>query len=95
VAVLLVQWARHDERSARRDDRRADHDGDADLQAYNAMLRRLAVGNRPPVAESDCLPGHTNEVAQGAAVDVDRPTDPADGDVAAAQSVDRGPERAS
>ncbi|MCX6462619.1 MAG: cytochrome c oxidase assembly protein [Pseudonocardiales bacterium] len=95
VAVLLVQWARHDERSARRDDRRADHDGDADLQAYNAMLRRLAVGNRPPVAESDCLPGHTNEVAQGAAVDVDRPADPADGDVAAAQSIDRGPERAS
>ncbi|MGD9529640.1 cytochrome c oxidase assembly protein [Pseudonocardia sp.] len=47
VIALLVQWARLDERSARRDDRRAAADGDADLQAYNAMLRRLAAGDRP------------------------------------------------
>jgi putative copper resistance protein D len=53
VIALLVQWSRIDERSARRDDRRADADGDADLVAYNAMLRRLAAGNRPSVAESD------------------------------------------
>lgn len=44
VLALLVQWARLDERSARRDDRRADADGEADLEAYNAMLRRLATG---------------------------------------------------
>ena len=58
VIVLLVQWTRHDERSARRDDRRADQDGDSDLQAYNAMLRRLSTTGGPPVAESDCAPGH-------------------------------------
>jgi putative copper resistance protein D len=44
VVVMLVQWVRHDERAARRDDRRADADGDADLAAYNAMLSRLAAG---------------------------------------------------
>jgi putative copper resistance protein D len=59
VIALLVQWSRQDERSARRDDRRAENDGDADLTAYNAMLRRLADG-APLVAESDRGPGHTN-----------------------------------
>ncbi len=65
VIALLIQWSRHDERSARRDDRRADHDGDADLGAYNAMLRRLATNNRPSVAESNLLEssaGHTDPV---------------------------------
>ncbi len=47
IIVLLVQWSRHDERSARRDDRRADADDDADLKAYNAMLNRLATGTPP------------------------------------------------
>jgi cytochrome c oxidase assembly factor CtaG/putative copper export protein len=42
LIALLVQWARADERTARREDRRADADGDADLNAYNAMLRQLA-----------------------------------------------------
>ena len=53
VIALLVQWSRQDERSARRNDRRAEADGDAELVAYNAMLQRLAAGNRPLVAESD------------------------------------------
>jgi putative copper resistance protein D len=56
VVVMLVQWVRHDERSARRDDRRADADGDADLAAYNAMLSRLAAGGPPPGAESEVRP---------------------------------------
>jgi putative copper resistance protein D len=51
VIVLLVQWSRHDERSARRDDRRADAHGDADLAAYNAMLRGLAAGGAPSGAD--------------------------------------------
>jgi putative copper resistance protein D len=62
VIALLVQWSRQDERSARRDDRRADADGDADLEAYNAMLRRLATGEAPFVAQSDqheSVPGHS------------------------------------
>jgi cytochrome c oxidase assembly factor CtaG/putative copper export protein len=46
LVALLVQWARADERAARRLDRRADSDGDADLAAYNAMLRELAEGER-------------------------------------------------
>jgi putative copper resistance protein D len=53
VIALLIQWSRQDERSARRDDRRADADGDAELAAYNAMLRRLATTGAPLVAQSD------------------------------------------
>lgn len=51
VIVLLVQWSRYDERSARRDDRRADADGDADLAAYNAMLRGFTAGEAPSGAD--------------------------------------------
>lgn len=46
LVALLVQWARADDRDARRTDRRADADGDADLVAYNAMLSRM--GGRDP-----------------------------------------------
>ncbi|OLT20326.1 hypothetical protein BJF78_35670 [Pseudonocardia sp. CNS-139] len=64
VVALLVQWSRQDERSARRDDRRADADGDAELEAYNAMLRRLATAEPPFVAQSDqnsSDPGHDDK----------------------------------
>ena len=40
--VVAVQWARSDDRNARRQDRAADRDGDAELAEYNAMLARLA-----------------------------------------------------
>ncbi len=46
LIALLVQWARADEREARRSDRRADASGDEDLAAYNAMLRQLAQKGR-------------------------------------------------
>ncbi|UOX90777.1 cytochrome c oxidase assembly protein [Amycolatopsis sp. FBCC-B4732] len=39
VVALLVQWARDDERKARR----ADRHGDGDFDAYNAMLAELAA----------------------------------------------------
>jgi putative copper resistance protein D len=50
VAMALgVQWARSDDREARRRDRRADLDGDAELTAYNERLARLNQRwGRPP-----------------------------------------------
>jgi putative membrane protein/putative copper resistance protein D len=41
LIVLVRQWAKSDERTARRLDRAADRDGDAELNAYNAYLARL------------------------------------------------------
>ncbi|SDY18336.1 putative copper resistance protein D [Amycolatopsis xylanica] len=42
LVALLVQWARADEREAKRKDRREEATGDQDLNAYNAMLKQLA-----------------------------------------------------
>ncbi len=42
MIALLIQWRRSDERTARRLDRAADRDDDAELAAYNAMLAELA-----------------------------------------------------
>lgn len=42
IIALLAQWSKGDEREARRTDRKAVLDNDADLNAYNAMLGRLA-----------------------------------------------------
>jgi cytochrome c oxidase assembly factor CtaG/putative copper export protein len=42
MIALLVQWSRSDQRTARRLDRAADRDDDAELAAYNAMLSQLA-----------------------------------------------------
>ncbi|ORV84068.1 copper resistance protein CopD [Mycobacterium interjectum] len=47
MIALLVQWARSDRRTARRLDRAADLDNDAELAAYNAMLAELARGETP------------------------------------------------
>jgi len=40
--VVLVQWSRDDSREAKRKDRQATRDGDAELLAYNEMLGRFA-----------------------------------------------------
>ncbi|MBM7818244.1 putative copper resistance protein D [Cellulosimicrobium cellulans] len=40
--VVAVMWTRSDEREARRSDRQADRDGDAELQEYNAMLAEMS-----------------------------------------------------
>ena len=42
MIALVVQWSRSDERTARRVDRAADRDDDADLAAHNAMFAELA-----------------------------------------------------
>ena len=41
MIVLAVQWARSDDREARRHDRQADRDGEAELMAYNERLRLM------------------------------------------------------
>jgi cytochrome c oxidase assembly factor CtaG/putative copper export protein len=46
MIALLVQWSRSDRRTARRLDRAADRDDDAELTAYNAMLAELARRDR-------------------------------------------------
>jgi putative copper resistance protein D len=67
VVALVIQWSRIDERSARSADRRAELDGDADLTAYNAMLRRMA--GQPDVTERDesVAHGETSEETSGVA----------------------------
>ncbi|WP_299573993.1 cytochrome c oxidase assembly protein [uncultured Williamsia sp.] len=50
LIALFIQWTRHDQRIARRIDRRADRDHDAELTEYNAMLAGLAG---PPRAAGD------------------------------------------
>jgi len=52
MIALLVQWTRSDERTARRLDRAADRDDDAELAAYNAMLAGLARQDLQPVEVS-------------------------------------------
>ena len=45
MIALLIQWRRSDQRTAKRLDRAADRDDDAELAAYNAMLAKLAKGD--------------------------------------------------
>ncbi|MCQ4118707.1 cytochrome c oxidase assembly protein [Rhodococcus tibetensis] len=46
MMALLIQWSRSDDRTARRVDRAADRDDDADLAAHNAMFAELAKRDR-------------------------------------------------
>src|ERR1700738_5687967 len=48
MIALLVQWTRSDQRTARRLDRAAERDDDAELAAYNAMLAELARRHTTP-----------------------------------------------
>lgn len=48
MIALLIQWTRSDRRTAKRLDRAADRDDDADLAAYNAMLAKLSQHDRNP-----------------------------------------------
>ncbi|MBT0771339.1 bifunctional copper resistance protein CopD/cytochrome c oxidase assembly protein [Kineosporia sp. J2-2] len=50
AVVLMFQWARSDARESRRYDRKADRDGDAELEAYNQMLARLSGKKPAPTA---------------------------------------------
>jgi len=46
MLVLLIQWSRADTREAKRQDRQADRDGDAELNAYNEMLAARSRADR-------------------------------------------------
>ena len=47
AVVIAIQWSRNDTKVARRLDRQADRTADAELEAYNAMLRQKSrVGDR-------------------------------------------------
>lgn len=46
VGALLTQWAAQDRRTAVRTDRKDDEYQDSDLEAYNAMLEKLAQSRR-------------------------------------------------
>ncbi|MBR7829216.1 cytochrome c oxidase assembly protein [Actinospica sp. MGRD01-02] len=50
LLVLFVQWAKSDQREAKRKDRKADRDGDAELNEYNEYLAGLAQRNPGPAA---------------------------------------------
>lgn len=43
--VIMVQWSRSDDREAKRVDRQAERDGDAELKAYNDRLANLNQGS--------------------------------------------------
>jgi putative copper resistance protein D len=47
LVILLYQWSRDDDRQARRQDRQADRDNDAELAAYNRMLAGRRGGTNP------------------------------------------------
>jgi putative copper resistance protein D len=47
MIALLIQWSRSDARTAKRLDRAAERDDDAELTAYNAMLAELAKRDTP------------------------------------------------
>ncbi len=51
--MVLLAWIRDDSREARRHDRQADRDGDAELAAYNAYLARLGASDRPHDRRAD------------------------------------------
>jgi len=46
--MVTLDWLRSDDREAKRHDRKADRDGDADLTAYNEHLAQLARRGSDP-----------------------------------------------
>ncbi len=57
MIALLSQWARTDEREARRSDRAGDRSTDEELDAYNRMLAGLAHQERASGGHDPGLPG--------------------------------------
>ncbi len=72
MIALLSQWARSDEREARRSDRIGDRKADEELDAYNRMLAGLA--DRDGVAPKP-VPAVDGDAATGGRLMADRPVD--------------------
>ncbi|MBM9467166.1 cytochrome c oxidase assembly protein [Nakamurella leprariae] len=72
VVALLSQWARSDDREARRLDRRADTGQDTELDAYNAMLAQMAARSAGPGTPGSGDPTRPSGPA-GASADDARP----------------------
>ena len=53
AVALIASWVTSDTRAARRYDRQADRDGDAELHAYNARLQQLDRTHRLPTDHVD------------------------------------------
>jgi cytochrome c oxidase assembly factor CtaG/putative copper export protein len=71
LLILAVQWTSSDDREARRRDRAADRDGDAELNAYNAMLAQLAKSDaRRAAVESDGESGTASETKAATVTEV-------------------------
>ncbi|MEE1652085.1 cytochrome c oxidase assembly protein [Brachybacterium sp. J144] len=51
--LMAVQWMQSEDRRARQYDRKAERDGGAELEEYNAYLARLQVGGGEPAAPAD------------------------------------------
>lgn len=75
VLTLAVQWARSDEREARRKDRHLDTGLDEEFEAYNEMMKRLAqrdeaaAASRPTPGDAPSSPpvAHTGSISDGQA----------------------------
>jgi putative copper resistance protein D len=48
AVTIVVLWSRSDDREQKRYDRKADRDGDAELEEYNRMLAERSAGVTPP-----------------------------------------------
>ncbi|WP_311836159.1 cytochrome c oxidase assembly protein [Cellulomonas fimi] len=53
AVIVAFSWARDDERTARRRDRRVDRDGDTEMDEYNAMLGRVAERDTQAAAAAE------------------------------------------
>lgn len=69
MIALLVQWQRQDTRQARRFDRRAERDGDAELESYNAMLAQMNAPAAAHTTADEDESGDRDTAADGKAVE--------------------------
>ena len=56
LLTLFAQWSKSDDREARRTDRKADRDGDAELNDYNDYLAGLARNGRGRSGDEPVIP---------------------------------------